>query len=88
MAFAMREGQSESLSKGVLQSRALRILAKSTYRELKSSGYNRLEILAFATEMLALVSQELKEEAHAGESGGKGKSIASQGREEQASAES
>jgi hypothetical protein len=40
--------------------RALRILAKSVFRELKSSGYKRAEILAFATEMLSLVSTELQ----------------------------
>lgn len=40
--------------------RALRILAKSVFRELKSSGYNRSEILAFATEMLSLVSTDLQ----------------------------
>jgi hypothetical protein len=40
--------------------RALRILAKSVFRELKSSGYSRSEILAFATEMLSLVSTELQ----------------------------
>ena len=40
--------------------RALRILAKSVFRELKSSGYKRAEILAFATEMLSLVSTDLQ----------------------------
>lgn len=45
--------------------RALRILAKSTFRELKSSGYSRSEILAFATEMLALVSSDLRERGDA-----------------------
>jgi hypothetical protein len=43
------------------QPRALRILAKSVFRELKSSGYSRSEILAFATEMLSLVSSDLRE---------------------------
>ncbi len=42
------------------QPRALRILAKSTFRELKSSGYSRSDILAFATEMLSLVSTDLR----------------------------
>lgn len=44
------------------QPRALRILAKSTFRELKSSGYSRSEILAFATEMLSLVSTDIREQ--------------------------
>lgn len=42
------------------QPRALRILAKSTFRELKSSGYSRSDILAFATEMLSLVSTDIR----------------------------
>jgi hypothetical protein len=40
--------------------RALRILAKSVFRELKSSGYSRSDIVAFATEMLSLVSSDLR----------------------------
>lgn len=43
------------------QPRALRILAKSVFRELKSSGYTRSEVLAFATEMLSLVSSDLRD---------------------------
>ncbi len=39
--------------------RAIKILAKSIFRELKSSGYNRHEVLAFATEMLGLVRTDL-----------------------------
>lgn len=42
--------------------RALRILAKSVFRELKSSGYTRSDIVAFATEMLALVSSDLRDQ--------------------------
>lgn len=42
--------------------RALRILAKSVFRELKSSGYSRSDIVAFATEMLSLVSTDLRED--------------------------
>jgi hypothetical protein len=44
------------------QPRALRILAKSVFRELKSSGYTRSDILAFATEMLSLVSSDLRDQ--------------------------
>lgn len=43
--------------------RALRILAKSVFRELKSSGYSRSDMVAFATEMLSLVSSDLREES-------------------------
>lgn len=43
--------------------RALRILAKSVFRELKTSGYDRSDIVAFATEMLSLVSTDIREDA-------------------------
>jgi hypothetical protein len=45
--------------------RALRILAKSVFRELKTSGYGRSDIVAFATEMLSLVSSDLREDTDA-----------------------
>ena len=43
--------------------RALRILAKSVFRELKTTGYTRSDIVAFATEMLSLVSSDLRDKA-------------------------
>ena len=55
--------QSQSADTTPTQPRALRILAKSTFRELKSSGYSRSDILAFATEMLSLVSSDIRVEA-------------------------
>lgn len=42
--------------------RALRILAKSVFRELKTTGYSRSDIVAFATEMLSLVSSDIRGE--------------------------
>jgi hypothetical protein len=42
--------------------RALRILAKSVFRELKTTGYSRSDIVAFATEMLSLVSCDIRGE--------------------------
>lgn len=42
------------------QQRALKILAKSVYRELKASGYSRPDIVAFTTELLDLVTGEIK----------------------------
>ena len=54
---------SDAISTPQSQPRALRILAKSTFRELKSSGYNRSEILSFATEMLSLVTSDLRDDA-------------------------
>lgn len=46
-----------------VQPRALRILAKSVFRELKSNGHSRSDIVAFATEMLSLVSSDLRGES-------------------------
>lgn len=43
--------------------RALRIIAKSVFRELKTTGYSRSDIVAFATEMLSLVSTDIREGA-------------------------
>lgn len=43
--------------------RALRILAKSVYRELKTTGHSRSDIVAFATEMLSLVSSDIRGES-------------------------
>ncbi len=40
--------------------RALRILAKSVFRELKTTGHSRSDIVAFATEMLSLVSSDIR----------------------------
>jgi hypothetical protein len=41
--------------------RALRILAKSVFRELKTTGYTRSDIVSFATEMLSLVSGDFRD---------------------------
>jgi hypothetical protein len=43
--------------------RALRIFAKSVFRDLKRTGYSRSDIVAFATEMLSLVSSDLRGQA-------------------------
>ena len=40
--------------------RAVKILAKSIYKELRQNGYNRSEIVAFSTELLGLVTSEIK----------------------------
>jgi len=43
------------------EDRAVRILAKSVFRELKTNGHSRSDIVAFATEMLSLVSSDIRE---------------------------
>ena len=47
--------------------RALRILAKSVFRELKTTGYSRSDIVSFATELLSLVSSDIRGQADAAE---------------------
>jgi hypothetical protein len=56
----MQEPMTTSVSTAA-EPRALRILAKSVFRELKTTGYSRSDIVAFATEMLSLVSTDLRE---------------------------
>lgn len=43
--------------------RALRILAKSVYRELKTTGYQRNDMVAFTNELLDLVAGEIRSDA-------------------------
>ena len=39
--------------------RALRILAKSIFKELRSQGYEPQQVVSFATEILALVTDDI-----------------------------
>jgi hypothetical protein len=40
--------------------RALRVVARSVLKELKRSGYSRAEMVTFATELLDLVTTEIR----------------------------
>lgn len=40
--------------------RALKVLARSVFKELKRGGYSRHEMVGFATELLDLVTAELR----------------------------
>jgi hypothetical protein len=40
--------------------RAIEILAKSVYRDLKQNGYSRADVLAFASSILEQVTSEAK----------------------------
>jgi hypothetical protein len=44
----------------VEREKALKILAKSIFRELRTNGYQPREILALSTELLGLVSTEIR----------------------------
>lgn len=43
--------------------RAVKILAKSVYRELKQSGYSRSDMVGFTNALLELVTSDLKTES-------------------------
>jgi len=45
-------------------SKALKILAKSIFRELRSQGYEPTQVVSFATEIISLVTSDI---AHDGE---------------------
>lgn len=66
MAFG--DGVTERAS-GASQ-RALRVLAKSVFKELKRAGYSRSEMVAFASELLELVTSEIKADADNADGGG------------------
>jgi hypothetical protein len=40
--------------------RAVRILAKSIYRELRGSGFSEQDVMALASELLSLVTTDVK----------------------------
>lgn len=48
-------------------SRRVRILAKSVYRELRNSGHSRSDIVAFTNAVLELVTTELRDAQEAAE---------------------
>jgi hypothetical protein len=47
-------------SPGTRDPRALSILAKTIYRELRASGYSEKDVLALAGELLAMVTSEVR----------------------------
>jgi hypothetical protein len=53
---------------GARDARTLSILAKTIYRELRSSGFEARDVIALAGEILAQVTSEV---ARGGESGGR-----------------
>jgi hypothetical protein len=50
-----------------VDNRALRIIAKSVYRELRNSGHSRSDIVAFTNAVLELVTTELRDAQEAAE---------------------
>lgn len=45
---------------GVRDPRAVKIMAKSVYRELKASGHSRGDIVSFTNALLELVTSDLR----------------------------
>jgi len=54
---------------GARDSRALSILAKTIYRELRSSGFEARDVVALANELLGQVTGELRSDALPPQSG-------------------
>jgi hypothetical protein len=50
-------------SPAVSRERALKILCKSLYRDLRQNGYEPKQIVAVASELISLVTSDIKEEA-------------------------
>jgi len=46
---------------GMLDSKGTKILAKSLFKELRGSGYSTNQILGLSTELIDLVTQDLKD---------------------------
>ena len=56
--------QSETAAPASLPNRekALRILSKSIYKELRQNGYDPKQIVALSSELISLVTTEIKED--------------------------
>lgn len=58
-ALAIRENAAQAPNR----ERALKILSKSLYRELRQNGYEPKQIVALATELITLVTTDIKEDS-------------------------
>jgi hypothetical protein len=47
---------------GILDNKGTKILAKSLFKELRSNGYSANQILSLSTELIDLVTEDLREE--------------------------
>jgi len=61
MATSIPEALTEQVPESKRDPRALRILAKTIYRELRSSGLREEEVVTIAGELLSLVTGDLKD---------------------------
>lgn len=61
MATSIPEALTEQAPDSKRDPRALRILAKTIYRELRASGLREEEVVTIAGELLSLVTGDLKD---------------------------
>ncbi len=54
----------QELKTAAPDARAVTILAKNIYREVRAGGFSERDVMALAGELLALVTSEVKGEAH------------------------
>jgi hypothetical protein len=47
---------------GILDNKGTKILAKSLFKELRGNGYSPNQILSLSTELIELVTQDLRDE--------------------------
>lgn len=67
LGFRMGASSTEGPKAPATDSRGVRIIAKSVYRELRNSGHSRSDIVAFTNAVLELVTTELRDAQEAAE---------------------
>ena len=63
MAQAQALTTQEAATTAPNRERALKILSKSIYKELRQNGYEPKQIVALATELISLVTTDIKEDS-------------------------
>ena len=63
MPQALAAASRESVAPAPNKERALKILSKSLYRELRQNGYEPKQIVALATEILGLVTSDMADDS-------------------------
>ncbi len=69
----------------ILDNKGTKILAKSLFKELRGNGYSTNQILSLSTELIDLVTQDLKDE-HAQTAAAQAAAVANQPAAEQRAA--
>jgi hypothetical protein len=62
-ALATQEAATAAPAAAPNRERALKILSKSIYKELRQNGYEPKQIVALATELISLVTTDIKEDS-------------------------